>query len=86
MPSPRASARRPCQPGASSSPEDAATAEIVKNSPHEGMQDFTSSLIELIEKELVEPRVAYTQASNVDELKMRLKGISTSGAAGIHVE
>ena len=65
---------------------DSDIAEIVKNSPHEGMQDFTSSLIELIEKEIVDPRVAYTQAPNVDELKMRLKGISTSGAAGIHVE
>ena len=62
---------------------DSELADVIKTSPHEGMLDFTSSLMELIEKELVDPRVAYTYAPNVEELKMRLKGISTSGAGGI---
>jgi len=62
---------------------DSELADVIKTCPHEGMLDFTSSLMELIEKELVDPRVAYTYAPNVEELKMRLKGISTSGAGGM---
>ena len=62
---------------------DSEIAEIIKSSPHEGMQDFTSSLMELIEKELVDQRVAYTYAPNVEELKMKIKGISTTGAGGM---
>ena len=62
---------------------DSEIAEVVRSSPHEGMQDFTTSLIQLIEKEWVDPRVAYDYAPNVDELKMRLKGISTSGSSGM---
>ena len=65
---------------------DAEISDIIKTSPHEGMQDFTTSLMELIEKERVDPRVAYTYAPNVEELKMRLKGISTSGTGRIHGE
>ena len=61
---------------------DADIADVVKSSPHEGMLDFTTSLMQLIEKEWVDPRVAYDYASNIDELKMRLKGISTSGSTG----
>ena len=56
---------------------DAEIAEIIKTSKSEGMQDFNSSLLELIEKELVDPRVAYDYSSNPDELKMRIKGISS---------
>ena len=50
--------------------------EIVRDSKSEGMQDFNSSLLELIEKEWVDPRVAYEYSPNPDELRMRLKGIS----------
>ena len=56
---------------------DSEIAEIVKEGKSEGMQDFNSSLLELIEKEWVEPRVAYNYSPNEDELKMRLKGISS---------
>ena len=62
---------------------DGEIAEVIKNSEHEGMRDFTTSLLELIEKEWVDPRVAYDYAPNVDELKMRLKGISGTGAGGM---
>ena len=55
---------------------DAEIAEIVKTGQSEGMQDFNSSLLELIEKEWVDPRVAYDYSPNADELKMRIKGIS----------
>jgi twitching motility protein PilT len=55
---------------------DADIAEIIKTGQSEGMQDFNSSLLELIEKEWVDPRVAYDYSPNADELKMRLKGIS----------
>ncbi len=55
---------------------DADIPEIVRDSKSEGMQDFNSSLLELIEKEWVDPRVAYEYSPNPDELRMRLKGIS----------
>jgi len=55
---------------------DAEIADIIRTSESEGMQDFNSSLLELIEKELVDPKVAYDYSSNADELKMRIKGIS----------
>ncbi len=50
--------------------------DIIKTGSAEGMQDFNSSLLELIEKEWVDPRVAYDYSPNADELKMRIKGIS----------
>ena len=56
---------------------DAEIADIVKTGQAEGMQDFNSSLFELINKEWIEPRVAYDYSPNPDELKMRLKGISS---------
>jgi twitching motility protein PilT len=59
---------------------DPEIADIIKSSPHEGMLDFTTSLIRLIEEEWVDPRVAYDYAPNIDALKMRLKGISTEGS------
>ena len=43
------------------------------------MQDFTESLRELVEKEWIEVEVAYEVATNPEELKMRLRGISTGG-------
>ncbi len=52
--------------------------EVIRSGEHEGMQDFTASLLELIEKDYVGPKVAYEAAPNPDELKMRLKGISAS--------
>jgi twitching motility protein PilT len=53
-------------------------AEVVRASEQEGMQDFTKSLLELIEHDMVDPRVAYSVAPSPDELKMRMKGIRSS--------
>ena len=41
---------------------------------------FAESLLDLIEKDYIAPKVAYELAPNPDELKMRLKGISASRA------
>lgn len=57
---------------------DADMGEVILSSEHEGMQDFTASLLELIEKDYVDPKIAYEAAPNPDELKMRMKGISAS--------
>ncbi len=57
---------------------DAELADIIRSSEHEGMKSFTGSLLELIEKDYVDPKVAYAAAPNPDELKMLLKGISSS--------
>ncbi len=59
---------------------DSDLAEVIRSGEQEGMQDFSRSLLELIEKEYVDPRVAYAAATNPEELKMRMKGISASRA------
>ena len=41
-----------------------------------GMQDFNASLVKLVEQEYIQMRVAMESSPNVDELKMRLKGIT----------
>ena len=40
--------------------------------------EITRSLLELIEQGFIDPKVAYDHAPNVDELKMVMKGITTS--------
>ncbi|MGI9013519.1 MAG: type IV pilus twitching motility protein PilT [Phycisphaerales bacterium] len=50
--------------------------EVMKRSRHEGMQDFTSALVDLVEKELIHSRVALEATPKPEELRMRLKGIS----------
>jgi twitching motility protein PilT len=52
--------------------------DVIRSSLHEGMQDFNNSLLKLIEKDYVDPKVAYEAANNPEELKMMLKGISAS--------
>jgi twitching motility protein PilT len=52
---------------------------VLRGSYKDGMQDFTESLRELVEKEWIEVEVAYEVATNPEELKMRLRGISTGG-------
>lgn len=61
---------------------DAELPDVIRTHEHDGMRSFTQSLLELIEKDLVDPRVAYEAAPNVDELKMLLKGI-TPGQGGL---
>ena len=53
-------------------------ADVIRAHEREGMQSFTMSLLALIEKDFVDPRIAYEVAPNVDELKMLMKGISAS--------
>ena len=50
--------------------------EIIKKSHEEGMIDFTSSLVQLVETEYIHHRVALEATPKPEELKMRLKGIT----------
>ncbi|MCE9618869.1 MAG: PilT/PilU family type 4a pilus ATPase [Planctomycetes bacterium] len=50
--------------------------EIMKQSVSEGMCDFTTSLVKLVETEMVHTKVALEATPKPEELKMRLKGIS----------
>ena len=42
------------------------------------MQDFTKSLYDLIQDDLIDRPTAFQVAPNKEELKMRLKGINVS--------
>lgn len=53
-------------------------ADVIRSNERAGMQSFTKSLMDLIENEYVDPKVAFEAAPNVDELKMLMKGITTS--------
>jgi len=55
---------------------------VIRSSYHEGMIDYTESLRQLVEKEFIDLKTAYTYAPNPEELKMSLKGIR-SGGGGI---
>ena len=50
--------------------------EVIKGAKDEGMLDFTSALVELVESEMVHQRVAIESTPRPEELKMRLKGIT----------
>jgi twitching motility protein PilT len=50
--------------------------DIIKQSHEEGMVDFTTALVELVETEWIHHRVAMDATPKPEELKMRLKGIS----------
>ena len=53
---------------------------VIKSSYSEGMVDFSESLRQLIEKELIDLKTGYAYAPSPEELKMALKGIrSASG-------
>ena len=55
---------------------------VIRSSQEEGMQDLTYNLCELVQNGSVDPKDAYKQAPNTEELKMALKGIRTT-ASGI---
>jgi twitching motility protein PilT len=55
---------------------------VIRSSQEEGMQDLTYNLCELVNNGSVDPKEAYKQAPNKEELKMALKGIKTT-AGGI---
>lgn len=49
--------------------------EVIRKSREEGMIDFTSSLVELVETEYIHHKVALEATPKPEELRMRLKGI-----------
>ena len=49
--------------------------DAIRIGAEEGMQDFTMSLKELIDDELIDRPTAFAVAPNIDALKMALKGI-----------
>lgn len=55
--------------------------DVIRSEEREGMQTFSMSLLELIEKDYVAPAAAYEAAPNPEELKMLVRGI-TSGHIG----
>jgi len=50
--------------------------DVIRKSHEEGMIDFTSALVQLVEDEVIHHRVALEATPKPEELKMRLKGIS----------
>ncbi|NLX21321.1 MAG: twitching motility protein PilT, partial [Phycisphaerae bacterium] len=56
--------------------------KVIRASMDEGMLDMNECLKRLVEDEFIETHVAYAASPNPQELKMRLKGIS-SGAGSI---
>ncbi len=57
---------------------DAELIDIIHSHEREGMQSFTKSLLGLVESDMIDPKVAFEVASNPEELKMAMKGISAS--------
>lgn len=51
---------------------------VIRSSHGEGMQDITYDLCRLIKEGLIDPKDAYRYAPNIEELKMALKGITTT--------
>lgn len=49
--------------------------DVIKENRTEGMQTFTDSLIDLVEKNMVHPKIAMANSPKPEEVKMRLKGI-----------
>ncbi|MBT3278310.1 MAG: PilT/PilU family type 4a pilus ATPase [Phycisphaerales bacterium] len=51
---------------------------VIRSSELDGMLSFNSSLMKLIETDMIDPKTAYAVSPNADELKMLMKGITTS--------
>jgi twitching motility protein PilT len=56
--------------------QDEKLADAIRIGAEEGMQDFTMSLKQLIDEELIDRPTAFAVAPNRDALKMALKGIN----------
>ena len=54
--------------------------DVIRAHEKDGMLCFTRSLMDLIENNYIDPKIAYEVAPNVEELKMLMKGISTAQA------
>jgi twitching motility protein PilT len=57
---------------------DEKLSDAIRIGAEEGMQDFTMSLKQLIDEELIDRETGYRVAPNVEALKMLLKGINVS--------
>ncbi len=57
---------------------EADLSNVIRTSQHEGMQDITYDLVRLVKEGLIDPKDAYQYAPNKDELKMVMKGITTT--------
>ncbi|MAE62081.1 MAG: twitching motility protein PilT [Planctomycetaceae bacterium] len=57
---------------------DGELSEVIRSAPHEGMVDFNTCLVELVQKEYIRPQMAIDASHNPDELRMLLKGFRTS--------
>ncbi len=55
--------------------DDARLPDAIRLGREEGMQDFTESFRQLVENDLVDRKVAFDRAPNVEALRMALKGI-----------
>ena len=53
---------------------------VIRSSQHEGMQDLTDNLCEMVKDGSIDPKDAYRYAPNKEELKMALKGIRTTSS------
>lgn len=58
--------------------EDSKLPDAIRIGEQDGMQDFTKSLKELVDKELIDRATAFSVAPNIEALKMALKGIDVS--------
>jgi twitching motility protein PilT len=58
--------------------KDEKLADAIRMCEKEGMQDFTMSLKDLVDRDLIDRATAFEVAPNVDALKMALKGIQVS--------
>ncbi|MEO1237148.1 MAG: PilT/PilU family type 4a pilus ATPase [Planctomycetota bacterium] len=51
--------------------------KVIKDAREDGMRSYVDSLVELVETNYIHPRVAQANAPSPEEIKMRLRGIST---------
>jgi twitching motility protein PilT len=58
--------------------QDSKLPDAIRMGAEEGMQDFTMSLRQLVEDELISRPTAFEVAPNKDALQMALKGINVS--------
>ncbi len=58
--------------------KDSKLPDAIRMSGGDGMQDFNMSLVDLVNKQLIDRSVALEVSPNVEALKMALKGISVS--------
>ncbi|MCE5277002.1 MAG: PilT/PilU family type 4a pilus ATPase [Planctomycetaceae bacterium] len=57
--------------------------EVVRTLEREGMRSFSTSLLELIDSDMVAPDEAYAVAPNPEELRMMVRGISNRSNGGM---